>query len=153
MFADLIKFPYYVIDFVILPDWSAKVIEINPFVCDLISRLMLQGAMTGGPLFNYHLYTDRWTLQGGEDLWGDLEDLKSKQNENDNSLSSVEFPVVRLLKTPHPQITYEYVYGYFGFDLQYFDKKFNNASKNNNNNNDNDKQKTRTKSKSGCTVS
>mmetsp|Transcript_24429 Transcript_24429/g.34242 ORF Transcript_24429/g.34242 Transcript_24429/m.34242 type:complete len:436 (-) Transcript_24429:355-1662(-) len=123
-FADAIKFPYFVIDFVILPDWTARVIEINPF-----------GAMTGGPLFNYQLYQDRWILQGGQDLWGDLEEMKSKQTENDNSLSNVQFPVVRLLKAPHPQITYEYVYGYFGFVLQYFDKKFNNTQDEDTNNN------------------
>jgi len=62
-----------VVDFLVVPGdavaggdtstWSAQVVELNPF-----------GPATGAPLFNWH--TDRRVLQGGRDLYGDLEECE-----------------------------------------------------------------------------
>merc|ERR1719189_2538238 len=45
--------------------WPAKVIELNPF-----------GPMTGASLFQWN--SDRRILQGGKDLFGDLDDCERK---------------------------------------------------------------------------
>jgi hypothetical protein len=62
-----------VIDFLVVPgdasgkgdasDWSAQVVELNPF-----------GPVTGAPLFTWT--TDRRLLQGGKDLYDDLEEVE-----------------------------------------------------------------------------
>lgn len=55
---DLIPYDAYIIDFVIMEN-SVRIIELNPF-----------GKYTGASLFNWDV--DRYLLQGGQDLYGDL---------------------------------------------------------------------------------
>jgi len=55
---DLVGYDAYVLDFVIIGE-DVKIIEINPF-----------GLMTGSSLFQWE--ADRYLLQGGVDLYGDL---------------------------------------------------------------------------------
>jgi len=81
-------YPVAVVDFVLLYKNEIKVVEINPF-----------GPMTGASLFNW-VY-DRSMLQGGYDLWGDLQEHQKKiaQIEEPNLIEPEDTaapPVVRL---------------------------------------------------------
>lgn len=59
-----------IVDYLVVPGpeaWEARVIELNPF-----------GLMTGGSLFTWS--RDRRLLQGGRDVYGDLEDWETRNS-------------------------------------------------------------------------
>jgi len=92
----------YVIDFVLISDKEIKVIELNPF-----------GGMTGASLFSWQ--QERKLLQGGIDLWHDLQQEKKvpkqegekdeeeeKEEENKENKKEIDI-VVRLIKQEKQQ--------------------------------------------------
>jgi len=77
---DLVQYDACIVDFVIMGD-DIKIIEINPF-----------GLGTGASLFDWH--TDRYLLQGGIDLYGDLPNEINVTNEVVVGAKGAKEPVI-----------------------------------------------------------